>query len=355
MGSILIIINALLIVANGSVMVIWSYPVLSPEQLGSAMWWRIVFGIPGYVENQFMIVWIVFSMINLFCAISLCIQPKKAFMRNLLIVLCAILSIPIGGGFILGFILGMVGGLAAMECPKPMRETFVGRFLRALKLDSSLFKTICSESKYLKEAVFILILVNVLSGLGYGIYSSNVINMANSAEDRFKVLILGELSFDTAIFSYPFSYISVAILKWLILCLLIYLIGVKLKGGKSEFDMIAIATAFAYAPIAAQVFMPLVFSSQPTQWSLLVFMVTNIWMIFALVVGIRHALNVFMCEALSIVMLAGGIYWIIDYLVIVPFFEIQGSWVILQPPSFVLALLSIDVIIATFLGVFARH
>jgi len=348
--------NGLWIAANGSVIVLSLYPVSSVSQLeGATFWGRIVLGIPGYVENQLMIIWIIFSAINLFCTISLCIQPKNVFAMNLLIALCSILSISIGGGFILGSILGIVGGFAGAEWPKPVRETFIGRFLRALRLDSSLFKTVSVESKYLREAVFVLILVNVLSGLGYGIYSLNVANMANSAETMFRVLLLGELFLGTTIFSYPLIYISVALLKWFILGLLVYLIGVKLEGGKTEFDVVARTTAFAYAPIALQIFLPAMFSNQPVQWSSLVFLLTNIWMIFALIVGIRQALGVFIRKALGIVMLAGGIYWIIDYLIIVPFFEIPGAWFVLQPASFILTLLSIDVILSMLLGVFSSR
>jgi len=355
-GSILIIVNGLWIAANGSAIVLWSHPVSSIEEVDKVpLWGRIVFGVPGYVENEFMVVWIIFAVINLFCSILLCIQPKHVSAISFLIVLCSILSIPIGGGFILGSIFGILGGFVGAEWPKPMKETFVGRLLRALRLDASLFKTVSGDPKYLREALLVLIIVNVLSGLGYGLYSFNIKRMEGSAETRFNVLLLGKLYFDTTIFYYPITYMSVAFLKWLILGLLIYLIGVKLGDSNAEYDAVARVIAFAYTPIALQILTPLIFTNQPIQWPLLMFLLSNIWMTFALVIGIKQALDLFISKALGIVVLAGGIYWIIDYLVVIPFFEIEGSWFILQPISFVLTLLSVAVILALLLGVLTKR
>jgi hypothetical protein len=54
-------------------------------------------------------------------------------------------------------------------------------------------------------------------------------------------------------------------------------------------------------------------------------------------------------------MLGGGIYWIINYAIIVPFLEVPGVWFILGPPSFVLMLLSFAAVLATLMGIFTRR
>jgi len=265
------------------------------------------------------------------------------------------LSIPIGGGFIIGFVLGIIGGLVGVEWPKPLKETFAGKCLRALKLDSSLFKAVSNESKSLSQAAWLLIAVNVLSGLGFGIYNLTLTKTNNSFDAVFNVLLLGQVTFDISIFTYPLIYAGIAIMKWLILSLLIYVVGAKLLGSKREFNAVAPAVAFAYVPVALQAFLPWIFSNQSVQWGLIMFLVTNVWMIFALVIGVRQSLEISEGRAIGLVMFCGGIYWIIDYLWIVPSLEIPGVWFILKPATFVLLLFSIGTVLAALMGAFTRR
>src|SRR4030042_1402707 len=139
-----------------------------------------------------------------------------------------------------------MAGLVGVEWPKPLKETFAGKCLRALKLDSSLFKAVSNESKSLSQAAWLLIAVNVLSGLGFGIYNLTLTKTNNSFDAVFNVLLLGQVTFDISIFTYPLIYAGIAIMKWLILSLLIYVVGAKLLGIKREFNEVAPAVAFAY-------------------------------------------------------------------------------------------------------------
>ena len=358
MGAILILVNGVMIAANGAPIVISSYPAYSTNQLyanGSSFWGRVSLGIPGFADTGWLSIFLFVGIVQLLIGLLLLIQPKGHTNLSLITIICSLLSIPIGGGFIIGALLGLIGGLASMEWPRPIQETFVGRFLRILKLDSSAFKTVSDEPKYLSHGAWMLILVNTLSAIGYGIYNLTVINMNKSAGTTFKVLFLGQMSFDISVLVYPLIYVGVAVMKWLILSSLIYLIGAKILGSRASFDSIATVTAFAYAPIALQVFLPVIFSNQALSWGLTVFFVTNVWMILALLVGARHALEISVGRMIGVLLLSGGIYWIIDYMAIVPLLEIPGIWFILRPATFVLLLFSIGTLLATVTGVFTKR
>jgi len=371
-GAILIILNGLWIAYTGSPIVLSSYPVSSVTQLfnttsinatsfntaslrATSFWARISLGIPGYAENSWLAFWLIIAAINLLCGILLFVQPKKQVSLSYLVILCSMLSMPIGGGFIIGFVLGIIGGLVGVEWPRPLKETFAGKCLRALKLDSSLFKAVSIEPKSLSQGVWLLIAVNILSGLGFGIYNLTLTKTNNSFDAVFKVLLLGQVTFDISIFTYPLIYVGVAIMKWLILSTLIYVVGDKLLGSKRQFNEVAPVVAFAYVPVALQVFLPLIFSNQSVQWGMAMFIVTNVWMILALVIGVRQSLEISVGKAIGSVLFCGGIYWIIDYLWIVPYLEIPGVWFILKPATFVLLLFSIGTILAALMGTFTRR
>ncbi len=200
----------------------------------------------------------------------------------------------------------------------------------------------------------ISILVNALSAIGYGIYNLTVTAMNKSADSAFNILFLGQINFDISIFAFPLIYIGVAVIKWLILSALIYFVGVKIIGSRVEFTSVAAVAAFAYAPIALQVFLPALFSNQPLSWAFGLFFFTNAWMILALLVGVKQALEVSTGRAVGVILLSGGIYWIVDYLIIVPTLEIPGIWFVLKPATFVLLLFSVGTLLAALTGVFTK-
>jgi len=357
-GATLIIINGLWIASNGAPIVLSSYPSSTTEQLytnSSSFWGRISLGIPGYADSAWLLIFLAIAVVGLMCALGLLIEPRRPRNLSLIILACSLLSIPIGGGFIVGAILGIIGGIAGMEWPKPFKETFMGRFLRVLKLDSSVFMEASDEPKFLSQGAGILILANVLSAAGFAIYSLTVDAMNTSADATFNVLFLGQIRYDISVFAYPFIYIGIAVIKWFLLSLLIYFVGTKIVGCRKEFDGIATVTAFAYAPILLQIFLPLVFSNQTVLWGFVVFFVTNIWMILALLIGVRQALEIPVGRTVGVILLSGGIYWIIDYLAIVPFLEIPGIWFILKPATFVLLLFSMGALLASLTGIFSKR
>jgi hypothetical protein len=376
---ILVVIGAILIIVNGLCIGLSHYPIIVATGPASSIntlynmtsvnvtsvnvtalrpagfWARISLGVPDYAENAWLAVWLICAAINLMCGLSLIIDPRGHGNLSPVIILCSFLSLTIGGGFIIGFALSLIGGLAAMEWPKPVQDTFAGRFVRALRLDHSLYRKIREEPHYLSQAVWLLIFVNVISGISYGFYNLTYLKGNTSINELKSVLFLGRITTDFSILSYPLIYIGLAVAKWVILTLLIYVVGTKLVDGKCEFAGLAANVAFAYAPISLQALLPMLYSNQPQQLALYVFVATNLWMIFGLVLAVKRSLEVPTAKAMGIVMFCGGAYWMIDYLALVPMLEVPGIWFVLKPPSMVLLLFSIGTLVALSLGVFSKR
>jgi len=363
-AGMLIFINGLWIAANRAPITFSSFRVDAVENLrgpDAPSWGRITFGLGGLVEGSLMPIWLVFAVINLFSALMLYTKPKKHVRWSFLILVCSILSIPIGGGFAVGLILGVLGGVMGVEGPSSPGKTFIGKLGRAARLDSKLFDMVAEESKALKQAAIVIILVNILRGLGNALYTYNAEIIINSLspEVPFRILLLGEVSWDLwAVAGPTINLIGIALIKWLILSGLIYLVGVKIAGTTAELDSIARVVAFAYVPICLQILMPLIFGSEPFlkfQWPLTIFFLTNIWMIIALVIGVKQSLDMPTGRAFGVVLLAGTFYWLINYMFIIPTLKIPTIQFTVEPVSLILTLVSVSGILATLLGVFSRR
>jgi hypothetical protein len=211
------------------------------------------------------------------------------------------------------------------------------------------------ETHLLSQALWVFIFLNIITGVSYGIYNLTYLKANSSVGELSKVLLLGRITTDFSIFAYPLITIGLAVAKWIILSLLIYVVGTKLMDAKCDFAGLAASVAFAYAPIALQALLPMMYSNQPQQLALYIFAVTNIWMILGLVIAVTRILEVSTAKAIGVVMFCGGAYWIINYLVITPMLEVPGIWFTLKPPSLVLLLFSIGTITALLMGVFSKH
>jgi hypothetical protein len=359
-GAILVIINGLLIASAGEPIVLTSYPVSSVEDLNATnagFWGRIALGLPGYVEGWFMIIWLVLAIINLICIIRIYLKQEQNVALASLVFLLFLLSIPIGGGFIVGAVIGIVGSIALMEWPKPFTDTFAGKIIRAAKLDSKFYNLIGENPKELRTAVLTLILVNILSGLGNGLYTLNVdkIRTSISATTSFRILLLGYTYWDFSVIGTSLLFVGIAIVKWLIFSMIVYFAGAKLLGISAEFDQIARVLAFAYVPVCLQVFMPLVLLRPPLlyfEWPFAVVFLTNLWMFTALVVALKETLEVPTSKALGIAILNGAIYWLVNYTFLTPALNVPGIKFMFSPPEIALVLASASVLIAALLGTF---
>jgi hypothetical protein len=376
-GAILIVINGLFIASVGEPIVLSSYPfsyvfvkarnatypISSLEALNATeagFWGRIAFGLRGYVEGSFIILWLILAIFNLAFGIALNMKPEKKAFFAPLIILLSLLSIIMGGGFIIGAVFGVVGGAAIFEWPKSFGDTFVGKMVRAAKLDSTFYDIIGKNPKALKTAALTLIVINILSGLGNGlyVYNANIVRTSTSTDIPFRILLLGEVFWNLSVVGTAIFFVGIGIIKWLIFSLILYYVGAKLHGKLVEFDDIARVLAFAYVPVCLQVFMPFVFLRQPLlwfEWPFTIVFLTNLWMFIALVVALRQRLDITSSKALGIAILAGAIYWLINYTFLVPALDVPGIRFTFSPIELTLVLLSVSVVLATLLGAFTRY
>jgi len=363
-GSVLILANGLWIVVNGGPIVLSSYPVVSLTDVReNAFWVRISFGIKGLTEGMAALIWLVFGVGMLVSAIRIGTNPRSQKKLGLPIMAFSILTIPIGGGFILGSILGFVGGALGSEWPKPFGTTFLGRMIRAARLDSKLYRTIVEDPGSMRTAAIMIMLINLLSGLGNSLYTYNLSKIkTGTASEVSTILLDGIILWSNFSILTALGFIGIALVKWLVLTLAIYIVGVKIMGSSSSFDMIARSSAFAYVPVLLQVFMPVVFSKYDpflsSTWPMSIFFLTNLWMIVSLVVAVRETLDVTTTKALGVVILGGTMYWLANNIFIIPTLELPGIRLELALPqslAVLLVLVTLAAVIAIFLGVFTRR
>lgn len=363
-SAVLIFVNGLLIAAQGSPLLYFSSVATDPEAAltpEAAPWWRISLGIPSLINGGLIVIWLTFSTINLLAALLLYVRPAKNASWNWIIIVCSLLSIPIGGGFIVGMVIGLISGAIGVEWPKPPGSTFVAKLMRAARLDQTLYEKIGDEDHTLKLAAITIIFVKVLSGLGYGLYRYNLdkIIQPSSPAEPFRILFLGDISWDySTVISPMINSIGISLVRWLILSTLIFLVGTKFLGRKNEFDKTGRVVSLAYAPICLQVFLPIIMGSAAFikfEWPLAVFFFTNIWMTLALLIGVKQSFKINIRQALGVVILAGTFYWLINYLFITPTLDISEIRLTVEPSSLILTLISASTVLATLLGVFTKR
>jgi len=306
---------------------------------------------------------LIFGVGMLVSAIRIGTNPRSQKKLGLPIMAFSILTIPIGGGFILGSILGFVGGALGSEWPKPFGTTFLGRMIRAARLDSKLYRTVVEDPGSMRTAAIMIMLINLLSGLGNSLYTYNLSKIkTGTASEVSTILLDGIILWSNFSILTALGFIGIALVKWLVLTLAIYIVGVKIMGSSSSFDMIARSSAFAYVPVLLQVFMPVVFSKYDpflsSTWPMSIFFLTNLWMIVSLVVAVRETLDVTTTKALGVVILGGTMYWLANNIFIIPTLELPGIRLELALPqslAVLLVLVTLAAVIAIFLGVFTRR
>lgn len=336
-----------------------SYPVSTIEGISKEVFWgRISLGMKGFVEGPQVWLWLSLALLMLICSIQTYIKPRMQRLLGPLIMALSFSGIPIGGGFIVGTILGFAGGASAMEWPKTFKETFIGKLLRAAKLDSKFYKTIADDIDQMKTAVYSLMFISLLSGIGNALYIYNL-NKIKQTEATL-ILLEGVIFSDSTIFVTAIGYIGIGIIKWLILAFCIYLVGIKLMGYPSDFDKIARALAYAYTPLALQIFLPLMFCNEPyvsLHWPIGLLFITKFWMFLAAVAAVKGSLDSTRKKAIGAVILGGTIYWIVTNLFILPKLKLPGIYFEFALPeslTSVAALIGVALILATLLGVFSR-
>ncbi|MEM2954012.1 MAG: YIP1 family protein [Candidatus Bathyarchaeia archaeon] len=364
-GAILIFVNTVVVASYGSSIILSSYAASSIDKLmasKSEPWYRIAFGLSSAVEGALILFWLLVSVVILLLAASMFLV-RVPQMQGAIVLLLSIISLFAGGGFIIGSILGIVGGSLALQYSKPFGETFFGRLIGIARFNSKTFEFIKQNPKLLGEGVALLILINFLTGLGSSLYLFNVDKILHSStETSTRILLLGEPLFDITILGLPIIFIGLAIVKWIFLSFTIYVIGSRLLGTETKFDDVARLTAFAYTPVILQVFLPWVFANEPyltTHWPSTLILITNLWMILVLMVAVRELFEITTTRALGILLLAGSIYWVSIYKFFLPMVfapnPIPGILIDIAPKEFVLALVSLAVVLSYLLGTFKKY
>jgi hypothetical protein len=320
-GSILILLNIILIAMNGGPIMLSSsaQPIDNLLSNSAPSWFRVALGIRDYAGGTALALGAVLAAVILYLAMSLYLSYRNAKISSLLIILLSAVALLYGGGFIIGSALAFIGAALMYEAPKKFNQTFMGKMLSSMRASSQVFQHFMQDSS-VKDGAMVVLFANLLSGIGNGIYAFNAttIKTAANVDAAFQILLGGRLELDSSIVQTPIILMGLGILKWLILSLILWLVGVNLFGQKASLASVAALAGFAYAPVALQIFTPFVFASSPylAQWSLLVFLVTNLWLLLILIVGMRHVMNVSLTKSAATVVSCGAIYTLINYLIL---------------------------------------
>lgn len=361
-GGVLTLINVLLInISKGPL--ILSTSSSSPQEIidkAAPLWARVSFGIPGWIEGPWTIVWLIFAIIIIYCSMKLYMEPIRRKVLCPLIIILSIVSILCGGGFLIGSALAVIGGAVGFEWPSPLRETFFGKLIRTAKLDTTFYKSFNENPHSLRYATYTLIFVSILSGLGCGLYAltTETIVNAKSLDIPYRILMLGEVVSDISILSTAIINIILATLKWITLSVILYLVTTLSLGSKTNIERIGTAVAFAYVPVSLQFFMPFLLFSEPYltfTWPLVVFAFTNLWMILILIVATREILETSLSKALGIVSLSGALYLWINQTFFMKANVPYSVKFFIQPEPVFLTILACLVVLAIFFGVFRRR
>jgi len=376
-SCVLMITNGLLVALDNSPKIVSSFQAnFTRVWDANTFWGRIVFGVPGLVEGGWAYFWLFLVVLLLIITLRAGIRPRTQKKLGPLMVALALLSIPIGGGFYVGAILGVMAGVYAMEFPKPFIETFVGRITSTLTGGTKVFESVSKDSKGLQTAVLVVILVGLLSGFGACLYSTNLgriyPNGTPAQEDAVaasNILIGGVLYTDASFYTSVVGSMGVAVLKWLILSALVYLFGAKLLNSDVSFAVLSSVLAFVYVPEILMIAMPMMFTNEPylsvtyqflvfpISWPLILFYLSRFWAFVILVFAIEKVLDISRGRAVGTAILVSIPYFIVNYLQLYPMLETPGLRISFTSESSTMILLlgSIALLIAVFLGAFRKE
>jgi hypothetical protein len=363
-GAALMFVNALLVGINGAPATISSSGFQSPNDVigtsATRSWFRISFGFRGFIEGSWSLFWLATTIIMLYCAIRLYMSPTEHRALCFIMAILSILSITYGGGFIIGAILGVFGaGIGFAGSSGPENSLFY-KIIMAAKLDGKFYKGLSNDENSLKHAAYALVLANILSGIGTGVYSYNAQIILNTSSPviPFRTLFLGEIPLDVSIAGTVVINIGLAMLKWLALSVIIYFVAVGLLGGKQKLSNIASVVAFAYVPVSLQFVLPFILANKLLIGFTLpfyVFLITNIWMILALVRGVRQNLETGLGKTLGILSLSSAIYLLVHETIFASFDISNAIRFTIQPQGVLLIMVSSLMIGALLFETFTKH
>jgi hypothetical protein len=356
-GAVLILINAAWIAAQGSAIIVSSYPASSTQDF-QGDWGRLALGMPSMIDGFTVYFWLVLAILNLGLVVLLYFKPQNRYYVGIFTLVLSLSSVSVGGGFIVGMILVVIGSLAAIENKTP-GETILGQILRAIRLDSTLYEDIEKRAQNLRTAALRIVFFNILTGLGNGLYVLTAEKILDpSFADASNILLKGDVPFDGSVFGVIGTYIGLGVIKWLVLSAIVFFVATKITGIDAKYKTVACSVSLAYAPIVLQLFMPTVFFNQPMltgAWPIGVWILSNVWMGIALIQATMKSLDINLGRALGITITSTSAYYVLNSTLIDPSFPVMSIKLVLQPIAILETILTLGILIGLAFGTFPRH
>jgi len=175
-------------------------------------------------------------------------------------------------------------------------SSFKDRIIRAAKLDAHLYEEVEADTEAMGQAVGVVVLSSVAAGVG--------VIARGGLGGIVPVLLLGTIF---------------ALIQWFVWAYLTYFIGTKLlpeAQTRADFGQLLRTIGFASSPGLIRVLGVI----PGLTW--IVFLIANIWMLIAMVIAVRQALDYESTLRASGVCLIG---WIIQLLILALLFSILGA------------------------------
>jgi hypothetical protein len=169
-----------------------------------------------------------------------------------------------------------------------MMSAFLERVVRAAKLDAGLYEEVEADKSAMGQSMGIVVLSSVAAGIGFG----------------GRGLVLGVMA---------------ALISWFVWAWLVYIIGTKMlpePGTKSDIGELLRTLGFSSAPGVLRILgiIPVLRN--------LVFLITGVWMVAAMVVAVRQALDYKSTGRAVMVCLLG---WFVQMVVLALLLTLAGS------------------------------
>jgi hypothetical protein len=366
-GSVLIFLNAIWIYSNDKPIVLTNNANLTTVGAinnSTAFWGRISFGYGGMVGGLWTPFWLIFSIALFACTLQIYRKPRAHRILGIPMMIFSLLSLPVGGGFLIGSILAFIGGMMAIEWPTPFSETFVGKMIRTIRLDSKVAGGLLNDANSLRSGILALLFTGITMGFGNAVYVFNLNLIKTKPADAYNILLQGKLGMDIMTAANAISFIGITFLRWIAFSVILYVVMVKLKGHEADYEKIASVVAFAFIPLSIQAFLPVLFSNEPYlsfNWPFALLALSTLWVALAVFVFARQMFELKAREALGVTLLAGALYLLLESLFVlvvlsVPSVSLPGVIIQFQALSVntMLFFFSLAVALAFLLGGLSR-
>lgn len=169
----------------------------------------------------------------------------------------------------------------------------VDRMIRAAKLDVNLYEEVEADKTATRQALIVVLIYSICAGIGSGL-----VNVWDESVGRFFLsLFVGLVS---------------ALVFWLIWSLITYLVGTKFfKGPKTSatYGELLRTIGFAATPGVLMIFVFI-----PFVGGIISFLVW-IWMLVAMVIAVRQALDFTTGRAIGTVLVGGVVYLVVALII----------------------------------------